>query len=59
MLDPILFSIFVNDLSLLMKDVEPENLAKKHEVHKKILDKIFKMLQKGGLPATDLCKKLI
>lgn len=42
-----------------MKDVEPENLAKKHEVHKKILDKIFKMLQKGGLPATDLCKKLI
>ena len=59
MLDPILYSVFVNDLCLLLKDVEPENLAKKHEVHKKILDKIFKMLQKGGLPATDLCKKLI
>ena len=26
---------------------------------KKILDKICKMLQKGGVPATDLCKKLI
>ena len=55
-LGPILFNIFINDLFLFFKDVEPANFACGNTIYaaRNNIEELIKVLEKENEPAIDV-----